>query len=581
MKNIILRMKKALILVSVFSLFFSCTEGNNENVGKNNKPTKSGGEITIPLDSYFTNQKPTEIIKTEAAQIYGQILESLVKFNDKTLNIEPSLAEKWTVSDDGLIYTFYLRRGVVFHDNKCFENGKGREVTTQDVKDMFYRVYENTPKNSSYSIFKNTIKGGDEYYNKEVDEIEGVQIDDETITITLTQPNNTFLAKLVNIYTSIIPEESLVSKEKWNIVGTGPFTYNEKSSTSELVVLDKNKNYWMSDSTGVKLPYLDRLTYKFYDDDNARMEDFWNGNIAIVKNVPITKISEVLEERIVDFKGKKAKYILESVPQMSTTYLVFNMKSKALKDPKVRQAINYAINRKKIVEKTLRNQAYEIGKFGITPPLPKIYKDYDFEGIEDYGYTLNSEKAKQLLAEAGYPDGKGFPTLSVQFKKDNSRYLVMSEIQTQLKSVLNINIDIEQVEFNQLIENEAYGKADIFHTIWVGDFPSPESFLLNFYGKLVPSSINEPSHVNVGRYINKEFDELFEKGMRTLNQTEANDYFAETEKIMLQDPPLAVLYYGENLWLKQANLKNFNTNGMNYIDFTKVYVKKNNYSKEK
>ncbi len=574
-------MKKLILSISIFSLLFSCNSGADKSENKDNdKTTKSGGNITIPLDSYFSIERPREVLKIEAAQIYGQILESLVKFDDETLEVEPALAEKWSISDDGITYTFHLRENALFHDNSCFKDGKGRAVTTQDVVDMFYRIYENVPNNSAYPMFQNTIVGGEEYYNNKSEKISGISNDDKTVTVQLIQPNNTFLSKLVTIYASIIPKESL-NDDQWNIVGTGPFKYNKSESTSELVVLDKNPNYWMTDSTGTKLPYLDHLTYKFYDDDNAKMNDFWDSKIAILKNVPITKISSVLEERIDDFQGKKAKYVLESVPQMSTTYLEFNMKSKALKDLKVRQALNYAIDRKKIVEKTLKNQAFEIGKFGITPPLPKIYKGYDFEGIEDYGYTRNSEKAKKLLAEAGYPDGKGFPVLSIQFKQDNSRYLVMSEVQTQLKSVLNIDVDIEQVEFNKLLENQAYGTADIFHNIWVGDFPSPESFLINFYGKLVPSNSNEPSYVNGGRYINKEFDELFEKGMASKNPEEANKYFAEAEKVMLQDPPLIVLYYGENMWLRQANIKNFHTNGMNYIDFTKVYVVNSNDEKAK
>lgn len=565
-------MKNLIISFSLLTLLFSCSSNNNSNKdSEESSKTKIGGNITVPLDSYFTVERPRQILKIEAAQIYGQMLESLVKYDDKNLEVEPALAEKWDISEDGLTYVFHIRQNVVFHDNACFKNGKGRVVTTKDVVNMFYRIYENVPKNTAYSLFQSTIEGGDEYYNKKAEAISGIKSDDKTVTVTLTQPNNTFLSKLVTIYTSVIPEEAL-NEDSWNIVGTGPFKYNKAKSTSELVVLDKNPNYWMTDSTGTKLPYLDNLTYKFYDNDNARMDDFWDNKISLLKDVPITKVSEVLEERIADFQGKKAKYVLESVPQMSTTYLEFNMTLKALKDVRVRQAINYAINRKKIVEKTLKNQAYEIGKFGITPPLPKIYKGYDFEAIEDDGYTRNSEKAKQLLADAGYPDGKNFPTLSIQFKKDNSRYLVMSEVQTQLKSVLNIDVDIEQVEFNKLLENEAYGTADIFHNVWVGDFPSPESFLINFYGKLVPKDRDEASRVNNGRYVNNEFDDLFEKGMEAKNSEEANKYFAEAEKLMLQNPPLAVLYYGENLWLRQANIKNFHTNGMNYIDFTKVYI---------
>lgn len=565
-------MKNIFYLVGIITFLFSCNSNSSSDSDNTDINTsKSGGEINIPLDSYFSIEKPTEIVKVEGAQISGQMFESLVKYNCKTLEIEPSLAEKWDLSEDGLTYTFHIRKGVMFHDNTCFEGGKGREMTTGDVVDMFYRVYENVPENTGYFMFQNTIVGGDDFYNGTATDISGLSSTESTVIVQMSEISNTFLSKVLTIYGAILPKESLTA-ENWLPVGTGPFMYNVKQSSSEMVILEKNPNYWMKDSTGVQLPYLDKLTFKFYEDDSDKMDDFWTGKTAIVKNVPITKISDVLEERISDFEGKNAKYVLESVPQMSTTYLEFNMNSKILKDKRIRLAISLAIDRKRLVEKTLKNQAFEIGKFGITPPLPKIYKDYDFEGIEEVGYTRNSELAKELLAEAGYPGGKGFPTISAQFKMDNSMYLIMSEIQTQLKSVLNINMDIEQVEFNQLIENNAMGKADIFENIWIGDFPSPESFLINFYGELVPDDLNAPSIVNGGRYVNKEFDALFEKGMHAKTSEEANEYFAEAEKLMMEDPPMVVLFYGENLWLKQASLKNFHTNGMNYLDFTSVYI---------
>jgi len=567
-------MKNIFYLVGIIAILFSCNS-NSTSDSDNTEivNSKLGGEITIPLDSYFEIEKPTEVLKVEGAQIYGQMFESLVKYDSKTIEVIPSLAEKWDLSEDGLTYTFYLRKGVKFQDNPCFEGGKGREVNTQDVVDMFYRVYENVPQNTGYFIFQNSVAGGDDYYNGKTTEISGISKTDETVNVTLVEVSNTFLSKLVTIYGSIIPKEAY-DTEEWSPIGTGPFVYDTKASSSEKVVLTKNPNYWMTDSAGTQLPYLDQLTYQYYNDDSDKMNGFWDGNVALVKNVPITKVSVVLEERIGDFKGKGAKYVLESVPQMSTTYLEFNMDSKIMKNQKVRMAINYAIDRKRLVEKTLKNQAFEIGKFGITPPLPKVYKGYAFEDIEDFGYTRNSEKAKQLLAEAGYPDGKGFPTLSAQFKMDNSMYLIMSEIQNQLKSVLNINVDIEQVEFNQLLENNAMGTADIFENIWIGDFPSPESFLVNFYGELVPKDKNKPSIVNGSRYINKDFDEYFKKGMQSKSLDEANAAFVEAEKILLQDAPLAVLFYGENLWLKQASIKNFYTNGMNYLDFTQVYIDK-------
>jgi len=140
-------MKNIFYLVGIIAILFSCNT-NSTPVSDNTDivNTKLGGEITIPLDSYFAIEKPTEVLKVESAQIYGQMFESLVKYDSKTIEVVPSLAEKWDLSEDGITYTFHLRKGVMFQDNPCFEGGKGREVTTQDVLDMFYRVYERYPK---------------------------------------------------------------------------------------------------------------------------------------------------------------------------------------------------------------------------------------------------------------------------------------------------------------------------------------------------------------------------------------------------------------------------------------------------
>jgi ABC-type oligopeptide transport system substrate-binding subunit len=265
--------------------------------------------------------------------------------------------------------------------------------------------------------------------------------------------------------------------------------------------------------------------------------------------------------------------MLVSEPQLSTTYLEFNMQTPVLKNKKVRQAINLAINRKKLVEKIMKNQAYEIGKFGITPPLPKIFTDYDFEAIEDVSYSFNPEEAKKLLAEAGYPGGKGFPSLSMQFRLGNDHYLVASEIQNQLRSVLNINVEIEGVEFNQLIENQAMGKADIFRSTWFGDYPNPETFLVNAYGKIVPQSASEPSYMNSSRYINPAFDEAYEKGAQSATTAESYAAFAEAEKILMEDAAFIMLWYGEDMMLIQSKVRNLQTNGMRFLDLRSVYFK--------
>ncbi|NOQ75806.1 MAG: hypothetical protein GQ574_27625 [Crocinitomix sp.] len=564
-----------LTLISSVFLLFSCGGESSENLDENNDTEDVipiGGVFTMPIASYNKEVQVNEIQKLEESQIYSQIFEGLVKYNAKTLEIEAAVSKEWSVSDDGLTYTFVLREDVYFHDNSCFEGGKGRKVTTEDVVYSFEQIYDDKSTNSAYSIFKNTIAGGDAFHNGEVETIEGITIDGNKVMFQLEVPSLAFIKKLASIFGSVVAKEA-VEADVFIPIGTGPFVYDHINSNSELVKLAKNTNYHGVDEKGNKLPYLDSVVFAYYDDNDEQMELFWNGKLSFMRRVPITKISEVLEERIGDFESKPPKFILNSEPELTTTYLELNMTTPVLKKRKVRQALNFAINRKKIFEKILKNQAYEIGKFGIVPPLPKVFEDYDFEGVEDVSYVYNPQRAKELLAEAGYPEGKNFPSLQMQFKSGSTDYLVASELQSQLRSVLNINLDIEAVEFNQMLENKAMGNADIFRTNWAGEYATPEAFLSNAYGKGVPNNTNEPSYPNSARYQNPEFDALFEQGANAKDAAQANEYFSAAEKVLMEDAVFIILWYGEDLALEQAFVRDFETNSIGYIDLKKVYFK--------
>lgn len=562
----------------ILTLFlFSCGADTSNNGGEAQlepEPSRYGGVFKMPIDSYFKLIPVNEIQKHEETQIYGQIYEGLVKYNGETLELEPCLASSWEISEDGMSYKFVIRDDVYFHDNVCFEGGKGRKMNADDVVFSINRIFDPKQNNSCYPMFKNTIEGGDEYYDGIAENVSGVSADGNVVTIKLNNPGLSFLKKMASVFGAIIPEEAVDAStaNEVVVVGTGPFVYDAENSNSENVKLFRNKKYYGVDERGESLPYLDSIYFLYYDNLDGRMEPFWNGELTYIPQVPISKISEVLEERISDFESKPPKYILTSEPQLNVTYLELNMQTRILKKKKVRQAINLAINRNKIVEKVMKNQAYEIGKFGVTPPLPKVFEGYDFEGVEDVSYTYNSRRAKELLAEAGYPNGKNFPSLEMQFPTGRTAYLIVSEVQSQLKSVLNINVDVEALDFDQLLENKAMGEGDIVRTTWIADFPSPEAFLANFYGKIVPKK-GEPSYVNTARYKNDEFDAAFEKGVAAVDVIESNKYFSEAEKILMEDPPFIVLSYGEDMALKLANLRDFQSNGIGYLDLRTVFFR--------
>ena len=289
----------------------------------------------------------------------------------------------------------------------------------------------------------------------------------------------------------------------------------------------------------------------------------------IVSDLPSEAIRDLVEEQIADFQGKHPKFILDRSPEMSTNYYQFNLMHEVFKDKRVRQAFNYAIDRNKIIDNVLKGEAYGPGHYGISPPSFKGYANTDING-----YTANVMKAKILLSQAGYPDGKGFPEIKLELNQGSAQNTkVAFEVQKQLRQVLNINIEMEVLPFATRMENDLYGRAHFARKAWIADYPSPESFLSLFYGKSVPASTEEPSYPNTTRYNNPKFDELYEKGVSSMDPEESYAAFLEAEKIMMEDAPVMVLWYSETYKLIQSYVHSFYSNPMDTWDFSQVYLK--------
>jgi ABC-type oligopeptide transport system substrate-binding subunit len=300
---------------------------------------------------------------------------------------------------------------------------------------------------------------------------------------------------------------------------------------------------------------------------------FEEGQIDFIKGLPTSRITRMLEGRIEDFNSKPPKLILENNPLLETNYYFFNMKDERFKDIKVRQAFSYAIDKEVIGREILRNQYYDLGYYGITPPVAKALKGYDFKSVRKVGYTYDPEKAKKLLAEAGYPNGKGFGTVQLRYNINDIHSAVADEFAKQIFNTLGINVNIDGSTFEKLIEDEEIGNGDIFRLGWTADFPSPETFLMNFYGKSVPDSDNEPSMINKSRYKNPLFDQFYEKAIGSENMSDQIAFFAKAEAELMKDPPIIPLWYSGDIEITNSYIRNFYFNALNYMDFTRVYRK--------
>lgn len=560
-------MKKVYISIvfSVLILLTSCG-GDKTNTDSNDTPITE--EINNCLDFAITEKyqslDPIKVTDVASFHIVSQIYEPLLKFDDQTLSLQPLLAESWSSNEDNLIYTFKLKKGVFFHDNDCFSGGKGREIKAADVVYSFKRIYSDKTADYAYGLFKNKIVGAEDFRNNG-GEITGLKaIDDYTVEISLTKPSSNFLGLLATVGTAVVAKEAI---EKNAIVGSGPFTYNKKNDTDKEIRLEKNNNYHLKDNKDIKLPYLDAVAYHYVNSGQEKMNLFMDNKLDIITNLPSESIKEIVEKQISDFQDKPVKYILERHPQLSTSFLNFNTSVAPFDNIKVRKAISMAINKKRIVEDILKGEAFAPGEHGIVPPA---LKDYDYSSIIGLEYDL--KKAQQLLTEAGFPNGKDFPTIRFITSKRKSSVRVGLELQKQLLANLNINVEISSVSLAEKTAINSNSQAGMTLNGWLGEFPDPTNFLSLFYGANLPSTNTEDAYPNESRFKNSEFDKLYEEALITIDDAKRYELCLMADQIIASNAPIVPLWYHENYLLIQSSIKNYHPNVLNtqYLTFVKI-----------
>lgn len=559
-------------------LIVSC--GKQEE--KDDRPVseKAGGKIVLAEIAKPLSLFPHKLTRIEEALICNQVYEPLIRLNAKTMDLIPALAEKWEISKDGKHIKFYLRKGVRFQDDPCFKSGKGREITTADIKYTFEKLcVDNASNYHFYTICNDRIVGAKEYNeamknvkeSQEKPEIKGLKIiDDYTFTIDLMYPNyQSFLQLLATPIAAIIPKEGYEQYGDKLDFGAGPYRIEKNLSNENQLVLLKNKHYYAVDKDGFALPYIDTIIIKYFENTEDAITAFLNHQVDVVNDIPNSAAKRVVENHINAFQKTPPEYIIDVSSQMFVQYILINTHLYPFDNLKVRRAINYALDRNKIIEKAFNGQALP-GIYGITPPA---FKNYDISKIK--AYDLDVQKARQLLKEAGYPDGKGFPTVTIYTNKGFSKtQAAINEMQRQLKENLNINVIFESLPLPIKFYLEQKNKGHFFRQGWVADFPSPENFLSIFYGKYVSLDTSKVYFPNTQRYINPVFDEMYEKGRDAVNKDTAYQYFMQAEQILMDDAPLIVLWYEASYRLYNNRVKDLYMNPMRYYDMRIAYIQK-------
>ena len=538
-----------------------------------------GGVMRMNEVEAFKSLNPIAVNEIIGFHIGTQLFEGLVKFDQKDLSIIPAIARSWESNDNQTVWTFHIRQGVMFHADPCFPGGKGRVLTANDVKLCFDKLCTADPSNAQFDVtFKDRVVGSNESFESSKAgknlSVSGIKVaNDSTIVISLKDPFAGFLNIVAMPGCWIYPKEAV---DKYGVdmrihpVGTGPF-YLETVKEGEVLIMKKNPAYYGVDKDGNKLPYLDGLKYTFIREKKAEILEFKSGNLDMVYRLPVEVFHDIMGD-LEHAKDRKTEFQILSSTAFSTHFLGFNTTSAIFSKKEVRLAFNFAIDRHKIADFTIQGEG-NYGDYGIVPYVEAFEKDgFKFKDLK--GYTLDVAKAKEYLKQAGYPDGKGFPKITLQINSGGGdrNGLIAEVVQKMLKENLNIDVEINTVPFAEHIEQVASGKSDFFRYAWIADYPDPETFLTLFYGKHVPTKATEKSFINFFRFKNARFDSLFASSFTETDKAKRYAILSQAEQIVLDEAPFMPIFYDENFRLEQLNVRNFPENAMTYMDLSVVYL---------
>lgn len=532
-----------LALASLLLVYTSCghTPGQHKKVFRLNYASGSLESI----DPAFA--KDLYVMWT-VHMVYNTLVEA-----DEHQQIVPSLASKWDVSTDGLTYTFHLRNDVYFQDNELFPNGKGRRMVASDVVYSFNRITDPATASTGAWIFNGRVVEHEPF----------TAINDSTVQIRLAHPFRPFVQLLSMPYCSIVPKEVA---QHWgrdfrrHPCGTGPFMYHFWDE-GNVLILHKNPHYWERDN-GHQLPYVDAVQVTFTDSKATEFFLFMQGKLDFVNGIDGTFKDLVLSRKGSLKKEFASKFHLDKGTYYDTEYIGFltdstlpSAEGQPILNPLVRQAINYAIDRKKIVT-YYRNGTGIPACGGFIP-----YGMPGYDSSEDYGYHYNPAKAQQLLAQAGYPHGNGLTPIKIT-TVDNW-VDITNLVATQLQEA-GIPTQIDVLQPNILKQQTAVGQVACFRATWLADYPDAESYMAFFYS-------HYPAPPNYTRFKNVQFDKWYEQSLNAPYSTRLLLY-RRMDSLAMNYAPVIPLFYDQLLHFTQNNISGFSSNAMNIIDLKKVQI---------
>ncbi len=493
MKKIVL---KTVFAASLVFAFFGCAKKNEA----------TGAVLTLNNGSEPQSLDPSKIQGVPEHRIYQALFEGLVAYDPRTSKATPGVAESWERSADDTVLTYHLRK-TTWSD--------GTPITAQTFVDSW--LYYLAPETAAeYAYMPATIiKGAEDYNGGRADKSAvGIRaVDDLTLEVTLVGPVPYAVDMMAHYSFAPLPLHAIEKfgtdwTKPGNFVGNGPFVLEEWKPQERISVVPNDK-YWNKANV-----FLSKVVFLPIENDTTAYNKYVNGELDWQTSVPLELLNEI-----------KLRDDYHVAPQLSSYYYEYNLNDPVFSDVRVRKALAMAIDRKALVEKVTAGgqvpaDAYVPPMDGYTPAK---------------GNSFNVEQARALLADAGYPNGQGFPSKTILYNTTEGHKKIAEFIQQQLKENLGISVELQNMEWKTYLSERQSNNFEIARAGWVGDYQDASNFL-----ELALSN----SGNNDGRYNNPRFDDLLKQAARMPDGKERQDVLHEAEEILItQDQAFIPLYY--------------------------------------
>lgn len=511
------------------------------------------------LDEGLNSLDPAYARSRAPIWMTAQLFNGLISL-DSTLAVQPSIAKSWAIADSGKEYRFFLRKDVFFHPHPTFGPDSTRVVTARDFVYSFSRICDPKTASTGKWIFSGKIEGLAAYDAGESASVSGFSApDDTTFVIRLTQPFPPLLGLLAMPYGYVIPKEVVDfygDDFRSHPVGTGPFRFYRWKEGNQLI-FHKNPLYFESEN-GQKLPYLDALSVKFIPSRLSAFIEFIQGKLDFIGDLDNSYKDEVLNLDGTVKPAYREKFQVVLSPQLNTEYLGIQidttleiMANHPLRDVRVRQALNYAIDRERLVKYLLNGMGYP-GNSGFIPNgMP------GFDPAKVQGYAFDPAKARKLLSEAGFPDGRGLPPIELN---STAKYAHISEfIQKSLEDI-GINLEIQNLQGGALRKEIYSTRIHFWRASWIADYPDGENYLSLFY-----SPNFAPDGPNTTHFSSPQFDQQYRIALTETNDSARVALYQQMENTMMAQSPIIVLYYDRSFRLLQPGITGLTGNPMNHL----------------